>query len=390
MQVSMLAPAHLLPRGLSCHRFRSGSRRHHRNSNKGSNKTERKGETAMKRILTNLVLPAAALFVMAGGAAQAYNYNTCNGNAVVWGGASNTMQISTVSFPPGTSWDSDIQDAMWHWNNVKGSRFNYYYTRGSGHSLGNGKNEMYFDATEASGSTLAITHTNYHCYWLFGWNYGIDETDIAFNTNAGWNTGAFNYSNLGSPFDFEQVAEHELGHALGLNHENRWLALMNAYYPNGGPLGYYKEHNPSGDDRGGARVLYSDGTTEVDVAGAALTFTGGGNSGLVSSPSYAARGSNVTIQWTFTNLSTATETFDVGFYLSSDSYIDTRDIWLGTNYGAWGSAGYVGTFSRTLYIPTWVAPGTYYLGFLIDPTNALPDADRGNNNQPMPRTIVIY
>jgi hypothetical protein len=225
---------------------------------------------------------------------------------------------------------------------------------------------------------------------LFGYQYGIDETDVAFNTSLSWSTGAFNYANLGSPYSFEGVALHEFGHALGLLHENRWMATMNSYYPNSGPLGYYKEWDPYGDDRGGSRYLYPDGTTETDVAGSAFKRTGTGTSGLVSSPSSAARGSYVTIQFTFSNLSTAAKTFNIGFYLSSNNNISTGDRLLGTNYGASGSAGATGTFSRTLYIPTSVTPGTYYLGFLIDPSNAMAEANEGNNNQPMPRTITIY
>ncbi len=304
------------------------------------------------------------------------------------------MAISTTSFAPGSGWDADIQDAMWHWNNVKGSSFNYYYLRGTSgsHQMGNGVNEMYFDGSEASGSTLAVTHINSHCYWLFGWNYGLDETDIAFNTNAGWTTGSMNYSNLGSPYSFEDVALHELGHALGLNHENRWMATMNAIYPNSGPLGYYEEENPNADDRVGARNLYPDGTSEVDVAGSAFKETGtnAGTSTTISSPYYAARGSYVNVDCTFSNLSTASQTFDIGFYLSTDSYITVYDTLLGMNYGAWGSSGTSFTFTRSLYIPTWVAPGTYYLGFLIDPNNVLADVDRGNNIQPMTHTVVVY
>ena len=54
---------------------------------------------------------------------------------------------------------------------------------------------------------------------------------------------------------------------------------MNSIYPNGGPLGYYKEFDPNADDRFGARVLYPDGTTETDIAGSALKSTGSGTSG---------------------------------------------------------------------------------------------------------------
>jgi hypothetical protein len=348
----------------------------------------------MKNILTTktAVVQAVVFLSIATGAAQAAQWSTCSGNNIRWNGGQTSMYISTTSFAPGSSWDSNLQNAMWHWNNVKGSSFNFFVGRDTdgSHRAGNGVNEIYFDGSEANGSTLAVTHVMSHCYWLFGWNYGIDETDIAFSTSVAWNTGAISYGSLGSPYSFEATSLHELGHALGLNHEDRWMAVMNSYYPDSGPLGYYKEWDPNADDRVGVRSLYPDGTTEVDVAGSAFKRTGTGTSGLVSSPAYAARGSYATVEFTFSNLSTSSRSFDIGFYLSTNDFISTSDTLLGTNYGASGTAGFTGTFSRSLYIPTWVAPGTYYLGFLMDPNNAVPDVNRGNNNQPMPRTITIY
>ena len=328
---------------------------------------------------------AAILAVMAG-SAQATSWSTCSGNNIRWNQGWTNMYINTTSFPAGSVWDARLQNAMWHWNNVKGSRFNFYVGRDTDgtYSHSNGVNEIFFSSADA-GSALAVTSKRSHCYWLFGWNYGIDETDIAFNTSLSWNVGPLNYNNLWSPWSFESVALHELGHALGLGHEDRWMATMNSVYTSG-PLGYNKEWDPLGDDRVGARILYPDGTTETDVAGSAFK----GTKSLISSPSSAARGSYVTIQFTFSNLSTSTKSFDIGFYLSTNDYISTSDRWLGTNYGAWGSAGFIGTFSRTLYIPTTVAPGTYYLGFLIDPNNAQGEANESNNNQPMPRAITIY
>jgi hypothetical protein len=334
-----------------------------------------------------------ALIALSGSLVHAAQWSTCSGNNIRWGGSRADMYISTTSFPAGSIWDTDLQSAMWHWNNVKGSGFNFFVGRDSdgGHNSSNGRNEIYFDVSETgTGSVLAVTHVRSHCYWLFGWNYGIDETDIAFNTSKSWNTGAFNYSNLGAPISFEGVALHELGHALGLNHEDRWMATMNSIYPNGGPLGYYKEFDPNADDRVGARSLYPDGTTEIDLAGSALKRTGSGTSGLISSPLSAARGGYATLEFTFSNLSTSNQTFDVGFYLSGNDVISTGDTLLGMNYGASGSSGFTGTFSRTLYIPTWVAPGTYYLGFLLDPNNGIGETNEANNIQPMPRTITIY
>jgi hypothetical protein len=333
-----------------------------------------------------------ALSTLAAGMANAAGWNTCNGNVQHWNSGWTNMYISTTSFPAGSTWDARLQDAMWHWNNVGGSGFNFYVGRDTdgSHSSGNGVNEVYMTGTE-DGSALAVTFTRSHCYWLFGTQNGLDEADVSFNANLAWSLDPFDYGNpSGPPYNFELVALHELGHALGLNHEDRWMATMNSIYPNSGTLGYYKEVDPLADDRAGARILYPDGTTEVDVAGSAFKHTGSGTSGLVSSPSSAARGSTVTIEYTFSNQGTATQSFDIGFYLSTNDYISTGDTLLGMNYGAWAGSGVQATYTRTLTIPSWVTPGYYTLGFLLDPNGTVAEKNETNDNQPMPRTIYIY
>jgi len=332
--------------------------------------------------LTTLVLLAMG--------AQGASWNTCSGNNIRWNSGWENLYVSTTSFPADSSWDVDLQDAMWHWNNVKGSSFNFYVGRDTdgSHSSGNGKTEVYFDSSE-TGSALGVTHVRSHCYWALGYQYGLDETDVAFNGGLSWSTGSFDYTKLGSPYNFEEVALHEFGHALGLNHEDRWMATMNSVYPNSGTLGYYKENDPNADDRLGARSLYADGTTETDVAGSAFKHTTSSHSGLVSSPSSVDAGHSVTIEFTFMNLGTSKKTFDIGFYLSTNDYISTSDKLLGTNYGASANSGGGGTFSRTLTIPSSTTPGTYYIGFLIDPSGAMSEANEGNNNQPMPRSIKV-
>lgn len=241
------------------------------------------------------------------------------------------------------------------------------------------------------GDALAVTKVRSHCNWFFGYHYGIDETDIAFNSNYSWSTGTYSYTNpTGSPYSFEQTALHELGHALGLIHEDRTMATMNSSYPGGGPLGHSREWDPFGDDRQGARFLYPDGTIERDLAGSPLKRTGSGTSSLVSSPSTVQKGSYVTVEYSFSNLGSLVEKFNIGFYLSTNSTISTYDTLLGTNYGALEWPGSAGTFSRTLWIPTWTAPGTYYLGFFLDKDHTISEKKESNNFQEMPRTITIY
>ena len=83
--------------------------------------------------------------------------------------------------------------------------------------------------------------------------------------------------------------------------------------------------------------------------------------------------------------------FSVGFYLSTNDYISTSDLSLGTSR-IMVAAGHTSTttFTRSLTIPLTVAAGTYYLGFLIDPDKSMSEANETNNIQPMPRKITIY
>lgn len=337
----------------------------------------------------SIIFSFAILGVFYSGARQASasSWDTCNGDKIRWSSGWTNMYLSTTSFPIGSVWDSHLQYPMWRWNNVKGSGFNFYVGRDTdgSHSSSNGVNEIYFE-TNSSGA-LATTYSRQHCYWLFGWRMGMDEADIGFNLNYTWYPGG--YSTTGG-YSFEGVALHELGHALGLNHEDRWMATLNSYYPNSGPFGYYNEWDPLADDRGGERYLYPDSTVETDIAASIFKQTGTGTSGWVSSPYSATRGSSITTDFTFSNLGTATQSFNIGFYLSSDEYINTYDTFLGGNYGAWGGPGFTGTFSRTLIIPTWIAPGTYYLGYIMDYDGMVPEANESNGFRQMPHTIIIY
>ena len=348
-----------------------------------------------KQMANALILGVVA--TLFAGAAQAYNYlSTCEGKPRRWNSDSTNMYISTTSFPAGSSWDFRLQNAMWYWNNVKGSNFQFYVNRdGAGSQVvGNGRNEIDFDAGLAA-NTLAVTTVRVFCVNFWGRSYsGILEADIEFNSNVSWSTASLRYSQLGSPFSFEGVALHELGHALGLDHEDRRMATMNSLYPNSGTLGHWKEWDPLGDDRLGVRALYPSPwwfpSSEIDIAGSVFKRTGNGTSGLVNSPQVARRGYWAYLEFSFSNLSTARQSFDIGFYLSKDSRIDTSDIYLSTNYGAWGNPGFTGTFGKWVYIPRWVRPGTYYLGFIVDNNGAVSEDYEGNNYMEMPRSVVVW
>jgi len=343
--------------------------------------------------LTKMIASTALLALGALNSADvlAYTYSTCDGNPIKWNNNSAVMYIDPVTIGTDSIWNQRLINAMEHWNNVQGSRFVFAAAQGTGgYSHGNNANEVYFSGPDDNdGDALAVTHRRMKCEWFFGWKSRIVEADISFNNAYTWSPSVYQYNNRGEPINFEIVALHELGHALGLGHENRRMAIMNSYYPNSGPVGYYREVDPLGDDRLGARFLYQDSTTEIDVAGSAFNRDDDDINALVYSPPAATMGETVPMEFTFHNLGTNQQHFDVGFYLSTDEHISTSDVLLGMNYGAWGDPGFSGTYTKYVTIPANTTPGTYYLGFLIDPNNAVGETNEGNNIQPMPRTIRI-
>ena len=104
------------------------------------------------------------------------------------------------------------------------------------------------------------------------------QTGITFNSNFGWSiyTGPIR----SGAYDFQRVAVHELGHALGLGHEDAVPAIMHTQT---GSI----EH-PQADDIAGVRAIYG--------AASAIMFTssppGPGTVGTAYSHTYVTSGSS--------------------------------------------------------------------------------------------------
>ena len=321
---------------------------------------------------------------------SAYVFPTCETQPMRWQNLLVVMSISPTSYPAGSIWDTKLQNAMWHWNNVKGSNIGFLFNRTNGSRGQNDLNEIYLSSQwNDEKNALAITGRRYICArdWFGNVDHWIQETDIRFNPNQSWNTSSYDPTVINNP-SFEATAVHELGHVLGLDHEDRWLATMNSLHPSGGPLGQDKEWDPLPDDRSGVRHLYSDTTAETDIAASAMKHelqmvNGVDMATAVSvaapSPFLVYAGNAFTIEYTFHNLGTARATFEVGYFLSLNDYISTSDIWLDTDQGAWADPGYSGTYTKTLYVPADTPRGTYVVRVLLDPNDALDEANEANN-----------
>jgi len=112
---------------------------------------------------------------------------------------------------------------------------------------------------------------------------------------------------------------------------------------------------------------------------------------ISASPKVVFAGQGVTLSdWVVTNSGNAASgNFSNGFYLSTNSIISVADTYLDGNSNfslspgqsfAWGGP--------TLTIPN-VAPGTYYLGILVDRLNSVAESNEGNNYVSVPITVDV-
>ena len=110
-----------------------------------------------------------------------------------------------------------------------------------------------------------------------------------------------------------------------------------------------------------------------------------------ATPASVAPGGTVSLSgWTVKNQGTASSgDFSNGFYLSSDAAITSSDTYLDGNSNTSLAAGASFTWGAPgLTIPAGATPGTYYIGILVDRTNAASESNEGNNYVSVPITVV--
>jgi len=176
-----------------------------------------------------------------------------------------------VDIPGGAGiWNDAFEGAMYEWNAA--TIFQFYIVRDTYSDpcdSSDNRNGVKFadtDCGDAWGSTtIAVCH-----YWYSGTT--ITQTDIVFNSNESWNVYSTSWQY--SVSDFKRVAVHELGHALGLAHEDSGpLTIMGTYAGN--------ITAPQQDDINGVAAIYGSACT-YGISPSSGSFTAGGGTSLIS------------------------------------------------------------------------------------------------------------
>jgi len=333
-------------------------------------------------------------------AAPAYEYSTSGGSKICWDDTSVKLRMSEISFTEGDAWSDAFEMAINQWTKNP-SPFYFYPQYGDGSvSTNNSQSEVFFttDSNFLGGAPAAtlVASRGDEIVW----------TDIGFDAAFDWMSGDTATSSVGYGGNFRPFtssAIHELGHALGLDHEDDEYNMMGTSYThlscNAGSLIF----GPGEDASNGAVFLYGLYSEDFEDVGAThwkylgrdgngysthtrtVVKSSGGttlavHAGTEDDPCYeVTSGQTVKVEFTLENNGKHTQSPLVGYYFSSNNNITTSDTLLTTRTPTIGRNS-VYTTDYTVTLPNNLLSGhTYYLGIIMDKNDTLSEVREGNN-----------
>jgi len=196
--------------------------------------------------------------------------------------------------------------------------------------------------------------------------------------------------NSGIELQFRKTAVHEMGHAFGCDHEDRYVAIMVSgtwrVVPNYVLAQYYSR----ADDMLAARQVmgFANGQSANsfvlnnwrDIATSAQAHPNWGTSGdigpnVTTLNTYNANvGNTLTISHLFLENRGATAysgTVTLSLYLSTNNIISSSDYLMGTwTWGSFAGLSVANNFSLNFTIPGAVPTGAYYIGWIVSSPEA--------------------
>jgi len=314
--------------------------------------------------MRNGPLAAAATLALAGGAA-AYQVAYVSGRPRRWLEARATVFVEPTMLPARAQ---AMRNACDTWSAVPGSEFRFVFggssPSGNVQDHGNGRSDLYFDP--------GLPPFGYAVTYAMETGEGIVERDVAFHGAIAWDTTG----TMGGVPDVETVALHELGHVLGLLHEDAAPSVMHS----------------SGDPSVIRRTLYTDDEDGVRFLYPPGGFGSGGGGGGPAGPDVAAQtltvasgspgaGKAVGLKAVLRNRSgIPAGPFRVKATLSPALPVTAGDEEIGTAEVASLAGGAMAEVLLDAFVPATTPPGQWRLGAYVDPEDVLGDPDRRNNH----------
>ncbi len=154
------------------------------------------------------------------------------------GGITNTS-LATLWGGTLPTWQTEIVRALDSWANASGLTFVQVADNGEAYDAAQTSGDLRFGAHNIDGANGTLAHGFYPPN-----NGNSIAGDVHFDTSEAWKIGFG-----GGGVDIFQVAAHEIGHAIGLNHTLVPNSLMNANYTEA-------FSGPQADEIAGAQSLY--------------------------------------------------------------------------------------------------------------------------------------
>ncbi|MEZ9200210.1 PKD domain-containing protein [Shewanella sp. 10N.286.54.B9] len=335
-------------------------------------------------------------------------WTDCNNNTPrKWPGSGFTFNANPAGFGGNyTFWRTSFATALGRFNDTPVNlTINVRLDDDTSVAVGNGESEIWWNNSGNSAVGYNITSP---CGTTI-------EGDIVFHNTVSYDDSMEDKSNFwnygGNNRTFETTALHEVGHTVGLAHENRYYNIMGSDYTHVHTTGENALRSYLGEDAVNGLISLYGGSNREDLSVAAWRHIGSsgeysthGRTRLFNSNGTELNSSNAstsctgsycelrynvdlgqTVQYEMTleNNGRNSQSVALGYYISTNATITNTDTLIRTD-NVTVTRNTPDTVIKTITIPSNLTPNTdYYLGVLIDSNDTVSEWTEQNNTSYM-------